>query len=119
MTLFAAASCLMATRLTANTEAETAVLFSAVLATANALCALLLSHYSASRQSTKGFFGAVFGGMVFRTGATLIGFGIGLKLLLLPPVALAASLLTYTALFTAAEVALWSGQDFSRRVQTS
>ena len=31
----------------------------------------------------------------------------------------AVALLTYTGLFIAAEVSLWSRQDFSRRVQTS
>ena len=85
MTLFAAASCLMVMRLTIDPGAQTAVLYSAVLATGNGLCALFLSHSGARRQSTKDFFRAVFGGMFLRTGATLIGLVVGLKFLLLPP----------------------------------
>ena len=67
----------------------------------------------------KTFFGAVLGGMLFRMGATLAGFVIGLKVLLLPPAALATALLTYTGLFIGAEVMLWSRQDFSPRIQPS
>lgn len=119
LTLFAASSCLIAARLTADPAAKTAVVFSALLATVNALCALLLSHVGATRRSTKAFFGAVLGGMLFRMGATLAGFMIGLKVLLLPPAALATALLAYTGLFTAAEVALWSRQNFRPRVRTS
>ena len=92
LTLFAASSCLIAARLTADPAAETAVVFSALLATVNALCALLLSHVGATRRSTKAFFGAVLGGMLLRMGATLAGFMIGLKVLLLPPAALAVGL---------------------------
>ncbi len=118
MTLFAAASSLIAVRLTSDTAAETAVLFSALLATVNALVALLLSHLGSTRTSTKAFFGAVLGGMLLRMGATLAGFVIGLKVLLLPSITFAAALLTYTGLFIAAEVALWSRQSFSPRVQS-
>lgn len=119
MTVFAATSCFVASRLTSDTAAATAVFFSAILATVNALCALLLSHIGATRRSLKAFFGAVLGGMLFRIAATLAGFMIGLKVLLLPPGIFAAALLTYTGLFMAAEVSLWSRQDFSRRIQTS
>ena len=119
MTLFAAASCLVAASLASNAAAELAVLFSALIATGNGVFALLLSHLGSQRQSLKGFFGAVFGGMVLRMGTTLGGFAIGLKVLLLPPALFAATLLTFTTLFTAAEVALWSRQDFSPRVQPS
>ena len=119
MTIFAAASCLVATRLTSDRAAETAVLFSALLATANALCALLFSHFGARRRSTKAFFGAVLGGMLLRMGTTLTGFVIGLKILLLPAVTFAVALLAYTGLFIAAEIALWSRQNFSPRVQSS
>ena len=119
ITVFAAASCLLATRLIPDSAASTAVLFSALLATANALLALLLSHVGLSRSSTKAFFGAIIGGMFFRMAATLAGFVAGLKVLLLPPAALTAALLTYTGLFMAAEVALWSWQDFSGRTQAS
>ncbi|MBK5257885.1 MAG: hypothetical protein JJE39_17815 [Vicinamibacteria bacterium] len=119
MTLFAAASSLIVAGLISDIAAETAVFFSALLATGNALSALLLSHIGGTRQSTKAFFGAVLGGMLFRMAATLAGFWIGLKILLLPAIALAVALLTYTGLFIAAEVSLWSRQDFSRRVQAS
>lgn len=119
ITVFAAASCLLATRLIPDSGAATAVLFSALLATVNALSALLLSHLGVARRSMKGFFGAIIGGMFFRMAATLAGFAAGLKILLLPPTALAAALLTYTGLFMAAEVALWSRQDFSGRTQAS
>jgi branched-subunit amino acid ABC-type transport system permease component len=118
MTLFAAASSLIAVGLTSDTAAETAVLFSALLATVNALLALWLSHIGATRTSTKAFFGAVLGGMLLRMGTTLAGFVIGLKVLLLPAMAFAAALLTYTGLFIAAEVTLWSRQSFSPRVQS-
>lgn len=109
----------MAARLISDAAAATAVLFSALLATVNALLALLLSHVGVTRRTTKAFFGAVLGGMLFRMGATLSGFIIGLKVLLLPSTILAATLLTYTGLFIAVEVSLWSRQDFSRRVQAS
>lgn len=119
MTVFAVASCFVASRLTSDTAAFTAVFFSAILATVNALCALLLSHIGATRRSLKAFFGAVLGGMLFRIAATLAGFMIGLKVFLLPPGIFAAALLTYTGLFMAAEVSLWSRTDFPRRIQTS
>ena len=119
LTLFAAVSSLVAAGLTSDLAAETAIFFSALIATGNALCALLLSHVGATRRSTKAFFGAVLGGMLFRMGATLAGFFIGLKLLLLPAATFAVALLLYTGLFIAAEVSLWSRQDFSRRVQAS
>jgi hypothetical protein len=57
--------------------------------------------------------------MLFRMAATLGGFWIGLQILLLPAGPFAVALLTYTGLFIAAEVSLWSRQDFSTRVQTS
>lgn len=119
MTLFAAASSLIAAGLTSDVSAETAVFFSALLATGNALCALFLSHVGATRRTTKAFFGAVLGGMIFRMAATLIGFIVGLKVLLLPAATFSVALLAYTGIFIAAEVSLWSRQDFSRRVQTS
>jgi hypothetical protein len=119
MTLFAAVSSLIAAGLASDVSAETAIFFSALLATGNALCALLLSHIGSTTRTTKAFFGAVLGGMLFRMAATLIGFVIGLQVLLLPPVTFAVALLTYTGLFIAAEVSLWSRQNFSSRVQTS
>jgi hypothetical protein len=119
MTVFAAASCLLATGLLSDPAAKAAVLFSAVLTTGNGLCALLLSHIGSKRSSMKAFFGAVFGGMVLRMGTTLAGLAVGLKVLLLPAFPLAVALLAFTGLFTAAEVALWSRQNFSPRVQLS
>ena len=59
--------------------------------------------------------GAVFGGMILRMGTTLAGFVAGLTVLALPAFPLAAALLTYTALFMALEVSLWSRQDFSQK----
>lgn len=119
LTVFSALSCLVASKLTSDAAVETTVFFSALLATVNALCALLLSRVGMMRSSTKAFFGAVLGGMLFRMAATLVGFMIGLKVLLLPPATFAAALLTYTGLFITAEVSLWSRQDFSGRIQTS
>jgi hypothetical protein len=119
MTLFAAVSSLATAALTSDVSVETAVFFSALLATGNALCALVLSHIGMTRRSMRVFLGAVLGGMLFRMAATLIGFVVGLKILLLPASALAVALLTYTALFIAAEVSLWSRRDFSTRVQAS
>jgi hypothetical protein len=119
MTVFAAASCVLVLGLSEDRGAETAVLFSALLATVNGIGALALSHFGARWSSTKAFFGAVFGGMVLRMGLTLAGFVIGLKVLDLPEVPLAAALLTFTALFTAAETAVWSKQNFSPRVPQS
>lgn len=118
LTLFAASSSLIAVRLTSDATARTAVLFSAVLATSNALCSLFLSHLGTKRESTKAFFGVVIGGMLLRMGTTLCGFLLGLKVFLLPPVAFATALLTYTGLFMAAEVVLWSRQNFSPQVQS-
>ena len=119
MTLFAAVSSLVVAGLLSDLSAETAVFLAAFLATGNALCALLLSHIGVNRRSTKAFFGAILGGMLFRMAATLGGFWIGLQILLLPAGPFAVALLTYTGLFIAAEVSLWSRQDFSTRVQTS
>lgn len=119
ITCFAAASCLVAASLIADPDSEQAVLLAALLATANALCALVLAHLGASRPSTRGFFGAVMGGMLLRMGTTLAGFAVGLRLLMLPTIPLALALVAYTGLFTAAELALWSRQDFSPRVRLS
>lgn len=119
MTVFAAISCMVATRLASDRTAETAVLISALLATVNGVGALALSHLGSRWSSTKAFMGAVFGGMVLRMGLTLTGFLIGLRVLELPAALFAATLLTFTALFTAAELAVWSRQNFSPRVQQS
>jgi branched-subunit amino acid ABC-type transport system permease component len=119
MTVFTAAVCLVVTGFTNDPGAKTAVFLSALLATANGLCALALSHVGSKRQSTKAFFGAVLGGMLLRMGTTLGGFVIGLKVLLLPVVPLTAALLSFTACFTVAEVTLWSRQNFSPKVQLS
>jgi hypothetical protein len=117
MTLFAAACCVLVLGLSADRGAETAVLFSALLATVKGIGALALSHLGARWSSTKAFFGAVFGGMVLRMGLTLAGFVIGLRVLQLPEAPFAAALLAFTALFTAAETVVWSRQNFSPRVR--
>ena len=44
---------------------------------------------------------------------------VGIKVLLLPALPFAVALLTFTGVFTAAEVTLWSRQNFSPRVQPS
>jgi branched-subunit amino acid ABC-type transport system permease component len=119
MTAFAAFSCVIAAGLTSDAAAERAVLLSAGIAVFNALCALLLTHLGSLAGSTKGFFGAVFGGMVLRMGTTLAGLLVGIKVLLLPALPFAVSLLAFTAVFTAAELTLWSRQNFSPRVQPS
>ena len=119
MTAFSAVSCLIVAGLTSDRASELSVFLSALLATANGLCALLLSHFGSRRGTMKAFFGAVFGGMVLRMGTTLAGLLVGVKVLLLPARPFAVSLLTFTSLFTAAEVTLWSKQSFSPRVQPS
>ena len=119
MTTFSAVGCLIVAGLTSDSSAETAVFVSALIATGNGLCALLLTHLGSRRGSTKAFFGAIFGGMALRTGTTLAGLLVGVKVLLLPALPFAAALLTFTGVFTAAEVTLWSRQTFSPRVQLS
>ena len=119
MTLFSAAGCLVVAGLTSDPGAETAVLVSALIATLNGLGALLLTHLGSKRGSMKAFFGAIFGGMALRMGTTLAGLLIGVKLLLLPALPFAVALLAFTGVFTAAEVTLWSRQNFSPRVQPS
>ncbi len=114
-----AGACVLVTRLSTDRSAETAVLISALLATVNGVGALALSNLGARWSSTKAFLGAVFGGMVLRMGLTLAVFVIGLRILELPAAPFAAALLIFTALFTAAELAVWSRQDFSPRVQQS
>lgn len=119
MTLFSAACCLVVAGLTSDRASSTAVLVSALIATGNGLCALLLTHLGSKRGSMKAFFAAVFGGMVLRMGTTLAGLLVGIKVLLLPALPFAVALLTFTGVFTAAEVTLWSRQNFSPRVQPS
>ena len=119
MTAFAAMSCLVVGGVLADPGALAAVQLAALIATFNGVGALVLSHVGASRATNLGFFGAVFGGMVLRMGTTLAGLLIGVKILLLPAVPFAVALLAFTALFTVAEVALWSRQNFSPKVQLS
>ncbi|MEO8501655.1 MAG: hypothetical protein ABI565_12120 [Vicinamibacteria bacterium] len=119
ITAFSAAFCLVATTLTSDRASQTAVFFSALIATCNSLCALLVSHIGSKQHSLKAFFRAIFGGMILRMGTTLAGVAIGLEVLLLPALPLAVTLLSLTGLYTAAEVTLWSRQDFSPRVQLS
>src|SRR5262245_47489830 len=68
MTAFAAVSCVIVAGFTSDAAAVRAVLLSAGIAVFNALCALLLTHLGSLADSTKGFFGAVLGGMVLRMG---------------------------------------------------
>ena len=119
MTLFSAVSCLIVAGLTSDRAAEGAVLVSALIATANGLCALLLAHFGSKRGSMKAFFGAIFGGMALRMATTLTGLLVGIKVFFLPALPFAAALLTFTFVFTAAELTLWSRQNFSPRVQPS
>ena len=119
MTAFSVASCLATGSLVADAAARVAVAAAALIATGNGLSALLLARLGAGQNSTKGFFGAIFGGMVLRMATTLGGLLLGIKLLYLPAAPMAVALLAYTALFTAVEVAQWSRQDFSPRVQPS
>ncbi len=119
ITLFAGASGFGIAGLTDNGAIVSAVRFSALVATMNALSALWLTHLGGRRRSTRAFFGAVLGGMLFRMTATLVGFVVGLRLLALPTAALAAALLSYTLLFTGIEIALWSRQSFSPQVRLS
>ena len=113
------ASYLVTMGLTEDRAIRGAVLFAALIATANGLCALALSRVGAGQQSMKAFFRAIFGGMVVRMGTTLVGFAIGIKVLLLPVVPFAAALLMLTFLFTAAELAVWSRQDFAPKAHRS
>jgi hypothetical protein len=119
MTAFSAVCCLVVASLTSDRGAETAVLVSALIATGNGVCALLLTHIGSRRGSMKAFFGAVFGGMALRMGTTLMGLLVGIKVLLLPALPFAVALLAFTGVFKAAEVTLWSRQSFSPRVQPS
>ncbi len=119
MTLFSAAGCLIVAALSSDRASSTAVFVAATIATLNGLCALLLTHLGSKRGSMKAFFGAIFGGMALRMGTTLAGLLVGIKVFLLPALPFAAALLTFTGVFTAAEVTLWSRQNFSPRVQPS
>jgi hypothetical protein len=119
MTVFSAAACLITASVTSDLAAQAAVLFSALIAIFNGLSALLLSHLGSKRQSLKAFFGAIFGGMVLRMGVTLAGLAVGLKVFALPVAPFAVALLTFTGLFTAAEVTFWYRQTSSSRVQLS
>jgi branched-subunit amino acid ABC-type transport system permease component len=119
MACFSGVCCLIVAASTSDGPSELAVLLSALIATSNGLCTLWLSHLGSKGGSMKAFFGAVFGGMVLRMGTTLAGLLIGIKVLLLPALPFAAALLSFTGVFTAAEVTLWSRQNFSPRVQHS
>ena len=119
MTAFSAACCGIVAATSSDPATLNAVFVSAFIATGNAQCALLLSHLGMKAGSTKGFFGAVFGGMVLRMATTLSGLLIGVKIFELPALPFAGSLLAFTFVFTAAEVSLWSRQNSSSRVQTS
>jgi hypothetical protein len=119
MSLFAGGASFAAARMIVDERAENAVLLAGILATCNGVAALALAQTGGRAKSTKGFFGAVFGGMVLRMATTLVGFLAAVKVLLLPATPFAVALLVFTALFTAAEVILWSRQTFSPKVELS
>lgn len=119
MALLAGFCGIAATRVFADAATGQAVAAGAALAAFNGLSALVLAGLGARQASTKGFFSAVFGGMVLRMATTLAGFLAGVKLLLLPATSFAVSLLLFSGAFTAAEIALWSRQNFSPRTQLS
>lgn len=119
MALLAGICGLAATRIFSDGATGNAVAAAASLAAFNGLSALALAGVGARQASTKAFFSAVFGGMVLRMATTLAGFLAGVKLLLLPATPFAVALLVFSGLFTAAEIALWSRQNFSPRTQLS
>jgi hypothetical protein len=119
ITTFSAAACGIVAATSSDPATSTPVFVSAFIATGNALCALLLSHLGLKSGSMKAFFRAVFGGMVLRMATTLFGLLIGIKVFLLSALPFAGSLLAFTLVFMAAEVSVWSRQDFSSRVQPS
>lgn len=119
MALLAGICGLAATRIFPDGATGNAVAAAASLAAFNGLSALALAGVGARQVSTKAFFSAVFGGMVLRMATTLAGFLLGVKLLLLPIPPFAVALLVFSGLFTAAEIALWSRQNFSPRTQIS
>lgn len=119
LTASAAAACLLAVRLIADGGSENAVLLAALLATCNAIIALGLAQTGARSKSLKGFFSAIFGGMILRMATTLVGFLAGVRVLLLPAVPFAVALMIFTGVFTVAEIALWSRQNFSPRTEFS
>lgn len=111
---FSAATCFLAPIVSDDRAVLASIWSAAGIATTNALLALLLAHIGLARRTTKAFFAAVLGGMMIRMCATLGGFIIGLKVLLLPPTVFAAALLIYTGIFIAVETALWAKKDFSK-----
>jgi hypothetical protein len=119
MALLAGICGIAATRMFPEDAVGNAVAAAAGLAAFNGLSALALACLGARQESTKGFFSAVFGGMVLRMATTLTGFLVGVKLLLLPATPFAVALLVFSGLFTAAEITLWSRQNFSPRTQLS
>jgi hypothetical protein len=96
-----------------------AVAAATTLATLNAVSAVALASIGSGARTTKAFFSAVFGGMVFRMATTLVGILAAVKMFELPAVPFVVTLLAATALFTAAETVVWSRWNFSPRVQAS
>lgn len=99
--------------------AGAAAALAAAIAGFNGAAALVLAEAGSRSTSTRGFFAAVFGGMVLRMGLTLGAFVAAVRLLALPATPFAVSLLAFTGLFMAAELRLWSRQNFSPRSQLS
>jgi len=105
LVLFTAAATLAAIGLVAPADGalRAAILFGALVATANTLASHGLVAWSAGR-STHAFFGAVLGGMVGRMALMLGAVVAGVLLLGLPRVPLVVSLLSYFGLFLVMEL---------------
>jgi hypothetical protein len=89
----------------AESPVRWAVAFGAGLAVVNTLAAHALVLWS-SRRSTNAFLGAVLGGMVGRMALMLAAVVVGVLLLGLPKIPLAASLLSYFVLFLFMELSI-------------
>ena len=116
---FSVACCAVFSLRATEETAAAAVNAGAAVSVLNALSALALASFGASRGSMQMFFATVFGGMLFRLGTTLIGLLVAIRILDLPAIPFAVSLLAFSTLFTALEAFQWSRQDFSPRVQRS
>lgn len=105
LVLFTVAATLAAVGLLAPADAplRAAILFGALLATANTLVSHGLVAWS-ERRSTHAFFGAVLGGMIGRMALMLAAVVGGVLLLGLPRLPLVTSLLSYFSLFLVMEL---------------
>ena len=105
LVLFTVAATLAAVGLLAPADAplRAAILYGALLATANTLVSHGLVAWS-ERRSTHAFFGAVLGGMIGRMALLLAAVVAGVLLLGLPRLPLVTSLLSYFSLFLVIEL---------------